>query len=32
MDLGAFILTIDNGREHLELADQEGGQAPFKVA
>jgi len=24
MDLGAFVLTIDNGREHLELADQEG--------
>jgi hypothetical protein len=23
MDIGAFVLTIDNGRKHLELTDQE---------
>jgi hypothetical protein len=24
MDIGAFVLTIDDGREHLQLANQEG--------
>jgi hypothetical protein len=24
MDIGAFVLTIDDGREHLQLTDQEG--------
>ena len=24
MDIGAFVLTIDDGREHVELTDQEG--------
>ena len=24
MDIGAYILTIDDGREHLQLTDQEG--------
>ena len=24
MNIGAFILTIDDGREHLQLRDQEG--------
>jgi hypothetical protein len=24
MDIGAFVLTIDNDREHLQLTDQEG--------
>jgi hypothetical protein len=23
MDIGAFVLTIDDGREHLQLTDQE---------
>ena len=24
MDIGAFILTIDDGREHVQLTNQEG--------
>ena len=24
MDIGAFVLTIDDGREHIQLTDQEG--------
>ena len=24
MDIGAFFLTIDDGREHIQLTDQEG--------